>query len=249
MYTYEINVGYSVVDAALHMTVPAILDCFQDAAIFEAENGSITVDYLYGRNIAWLLSSWQIVIDRRPALNEKIRITTFPYDFKGFLGYRNFMVTDAKGNRIISASSIWTLIDTVKRRPVKPPQEMIDGYELAEKLDMDYAPRKIALLDEACSTVTQKEFQVRRYQIDSNLHMNNVQYVRLAMEMLPEDAEIRELRAEYRKPAVYGDRLMAVARKAGQRHQAALEDGNGDIYALVEFTLSMTAERFGFGYE
>ncbi|MFG6324073.1 MAG: acyl-[acyl-carrier-protein] thioesterase [Lachnospiraceae bacterium] len=246
MYTYEINVGYSVVDAALHMTVPAILDCFQDAAIFEAENGSITVDYLYGRNIAWLLSSWQIVIDRRPALNEKIRITTFPYDFKGFLGYRNFMVTDAEGNRIISASSIWTLIDTGKRRPVKPPQEMIDGYELAEKLDMDYAPRKIALLDEACSTVAQKEFQVRRYQIDSNLHMNNVQYVRLAMEMLPEDSEIRELRAEYRKPAVYGDRLMAVARKAGQRHQAALEDGNGDIYALVEFTLSMTAERLVF---
>ena len=55
-----------------------------------------------------------------------------------------------------------------------------------------------------------------------------------------------ELRALYRKPAVYGDRLMAVARKAGQRHQAALEDGNGDIYALVEFTLSMTAERLVF---
>lgn len=246
MYTYEINVGYSVVDAALHMTVPAILDCFQDAAIFEAENGSITVDFLYSRNLAWLLSSWQIVIDRRPALNERIQITTFPYDFKGFLGYRNFMVTDAEGNRIITASSIWTLIDTEKRRPVKPAQELIDGYELAEKLDMDYAPRKIALLEEACSTAVQKEFQVRKYQIDSNLHMNNVQYVRLAMETLPEDAEIRELRAEYRKPAVYGDRLMAVARKAQQRHQAVLEDENGDVYAVVEFILSMTAERFGF---
>ncbi len=34
-------------DASLCMTVPAILDCFQDAAIFEAENGRITVAYLY----------------------------------------------------------------------------------------------------------------------------------------------------------------------------------------------------------
>ena len=41
MYTYEMNAGYSVMDASLHMTVPAILDCFQDAAIFEAENGQI----------------------------------------------------------------------------------------------------------------------------------------------------------------------------------------------------------------
>ena len=184
-------------DAALHMTVPAVLDCFQDAAIFEAENGSITVDYLYSRNIAWLLSSWQIVIDRRPTLNEQIKITTFPYDFKGFLGYRNFMVSDTEGNSIIKASSIWTLIDMEKRRPVKPTQEMTAGYELAEKLEMDYAPRKIEMLEEAYNTAVQEKFQVRKYQIDSNMHMNNVEYVRLAMETLPENAVIRELRAEY----------------------------------------------------
>ena len=86
MYTYEMNAGYSAMDASLRMTVPAILDCFQDAAIFEAENGRITVGYLYSRHIAWLLSSWQIVIDRRPKLNERIKVTTSPYDFRGFLG-------------------------------------------------------------------------------------------------------------------------------------------------------------------
>ena len=73
MYTYEINAGYSVMDASLHMKIPAILDCFQDAAIFEAENGKITVAYLYNRQLAWLLSSWQIVIDRCPKLNEKLK--------------------------------------------------------------------------------------------------------------------------------------------------------------------------------
>ncbi len=33
MFTYEMNAGYSVMDASLCMTVPAILDCFQDAAV------------------------------------------------------------------------------------------------------------------------------------------------------------------------------------------------------------------------
>ncbi|MDE7321487.1 MAG: acyl-[acyl-carrier-protein] thioesterase [Lachnospiraceae bacterium] len=235
MYTYEINVGYSVLDESLHMTVPAILDCFQDAAIFEAENGSITVDYLYSRNIAWLLSSWQIVIDRRPVLNEKIKITTSPYDFRGFLGYRNFMVSDTVGDSIVRASSIWTLIDTAKLRPVKPTQEMIAGYELADKLNMDYAPRKIVLLADEDNAAFQEEFQVRKYQIDSNRHMNNVEYVRLAMETLSGSAEIRELRVEYRKPAVYGDRLTASVRKAQKQHQVALNDGAGDTYAVVEF--------------
>ena len=153
------------------------------------------------------------------------------------------MVSDTEGNCIIKASSIWTLIDMEKRRPVKPTQEMTAGYELAEKLEMDYAPRKIEMLEEAYNTAVQEKFQVRKYQIDSNMHMNNVEYVRLAMETLPENAVIRELRAEYRKPAVYGDGLTAAVRKKGQRHQVFLEDGNGDIYAVVEFGIcSKTTE-------
>ena len=38
MYTYEMNAGYSVMDASLRMTVPAILDCFQDAAILDRKS-------------------------------------------------------------------------------------------------------------------------------------------------------------------------------------------------------------------
>ena len=54
MYNYQIRVGYSTTDRTLKMTVPAILSCFQDAAIFEAENGSITMKYLKKHFLAWL---------------------------------------------------------------------------------------------------------------------------------------------------------------------------------------------------
>ena len=131
MYTYEMNAGYSVMDESLCMTVPAILDCFQDAAIFESENGRINVEYLYSRHIAWILSSWQIVIDRRPRLNERIKIATAPYDFTNYVGFRNFSVWGEDGALIVRAASVWTLIDTEKlcpagrgtgTRPVSRPQ-------------------------------------------------------------------------------------------------------------------------------
>lgn len=234
MYTYEMNAGYSVMDASLRMTVPAILDCFQDAAIYEAENGRITVEYLYSRHIAWLLSSWQIVIDRRPGLNERIGITTAPYDFRGFFGYRNFMMTGEDGAVIVRAASIWTLVDTRKGCPVRPSKEMQDGYELAPKLEMAYAPRKIAL---SGAGEERERFTVRRYQIDSNCHMNNVEYVKLAMETLPGNAVVRELRAEYRKAAVCGDEVAAVVIETENRHQVVLKDMEGGIYAVVEFSM------------
>lgn len=232
MYTYEMNAGYSVMDASLHMTVPAILDCFQDAAIFEAENGRITVRYLYDRHIVWLLNSWQIVIDRRPKLNERIKVATSPYDFKGFLGYRNFTMTGEDGGIIVKAASIWTLIDTEKLCPAKPEQEMRDGYELGSKLEMEYAPRKITLLGDG---EEQEQFKIRKYQIDSNQHMNNVEYVRLAMETLSDGVVIRQLRAEYKKAAHLGDIMTAVVIKAEKKHQVVLKDTEDGVYAVVEF--------------
>lgn len=236
------NAGYSVMDASLHMTVPAILDCFQDAAIFEAENGRITMEYLYNRHIVWVLSSWQIVIDRRPGLNERIKIATSPYDFKGFLGYRNFTLTGGEDDVIVRAASIWTLVDTEKHCPAKLTPEMQDAYEMAPKLAMEYAPRKIVLLGDG---EEQEHFKVRKYQIDSNQHMNNVEYVRLAMETIPDEAKIRELRVEYRKAALFGDEVTVIVTKAEDKYQVILRDTEGGIYAVVEFTTDNTYTNAG----
>lgn len=238
MYEYELKVGYSATDKDLRMTVPAILDCFQDAAIFEAENGAITMAYLGERQLAWLLGSWQIVLLRRPAMNEVVRVTTFPYDFKGFMGYRNFTMTTPDGELLVKAASIWTLIDMRRLVPARPSQELLNGYTLAQKLDMAYAPRKIAVTGAGRA---QEAFRVRRYQIDSNRHVNNVEYIRMAMEFLPEreafNAQIKELRAEYKKAAHLGDCIWPVVYAQDDRIQVQLGDAEGSTYAVVEFTL------------
>lgn len=235
MYSYEINAGYSVMDEAFRMKVTSMLDCFQDAAIFEAENGGrINTQYLNKRGLVWLLSAWQIVIDRRPKLNERIKITTSPYDFKGFLGYRNFMITDAQGEMIVKAASIWTLIDTTKGMPAKPTQELLDGYDLAPKLAMEYAPRKIAVLGEG---EKQAVFPVRKWQIDSNRHVNNVEYVRMALEFVETPENIKELRVEYKKAAHYGDLIVPVVYACANKTQVQLKDAQDGLFATVECLL------------
>lgn len=234
MYTYEINAGYSMMDTSLRMTIPAILDCFQDAAIFEAENGHITMEYLYSRHMAWLLSSWQIEVYRRPKLNERICVTTFPYAFKGFLGYRNFTLTTKTGEILVKAASIWSLIDTIQLRPAKVEQEIIDCYELHEKLDMNYAPRKIAL----CGSERMRDtFCVRHCQIDSNHHMNNTEYVKLAMEFLSDQQQVQRLRVEYKKAAYLHDKLTAIVYEQDNQCQVHLVDAEGSNYAVVEFVV------------
>lgn len=232
MYAYEINAGYSAMDESFHMKITSILDCFQDAATFEAENGTISTEYLYQRNIVWLLSSWQIVINRRPGMNEHIKITTSPYDFKGFFGYRNFTIESTDGEIMVKAASIWSLIDTKTLTPAKPTQELKDGYPLSEKLAMDYAPRKIAILGEG---VDREPFPVRKYQIDSNKHVNNVEYVKMALEFVDCPDDIKELRVEYKKAAHFGDLVAPVVYVCDKIMQVQLQDTQGGIFSVVEF--------------
>ena len=188
MYTFQSRIRYSEVGSDGRLTLESLLDYFQDASTFHSEDLGLGIAYLKEKNMAWVLSSWQIVVERYPGLCENVVIGTAPYDFKGFIGYRNFWMETEEGEWLAYANSIWSLMDIVKMTPAKPPVEMIEGYTLSEKLTMDYAPRKIAIPDNGR---VQAEIQVRPHHLDTNGHVNNGQYVRMAMDYIPGDFRIR----------------------------------------------------------
>ena len=79
-------------------------------------------------------------------------------------------------------------------------------------------------------------FQVRKYHIDTNDHVNNCQYVQMALEVLPEEMEVSQVRAEYKKSAVYGDIILPKIAKEEERTVIELCDTEGKPYAIVELT-------------
>lgn len=233
MYSYSANIRFSETDSDLNLSILGLVNYFQDAAIFEAENGKINMDYLGERHLAWLLSSWQIVINRMPHLNEKVIITTIPYEFRGFMGYRNFIMKSEQGEVLSTATSIWTLVDIEQVKPVRPTQEILNGYEISEKLDMEYKPRKIKL----SGNRTEKEaFAVHKSQIDSNHHVNNAEYVRMALDYLPEGSRITELRVEYKTSAYLGELIHPVVYEEPGCVQISLNKEKQETYAVVEFS-------------
>ncbi len=233
MYTYETRVRYSEVDNRLILTPQALAKYLQDTCIFDAESGKINIEYLNRRKLAWVLSSWQIVVERMPRLNEKIKITTVPYAFKGFIGYRNFWIEDEQGVCIVKAATIWTLLNIEEVKPFMPDEEILAGYPLGEKLDMDYTPRKITLEGEG---ETGQSHTVYRTQIDTNHHLNNSEYINLAYAYLPENCTVKQIRAEYKKAAYLGEEITPVVYANQGKLQVQLGDAQGSPYAVVEFS-------------
>lgn len=232
MYTFNSRVRYSEVGMTKELTVTGIIKYLQDCSTFQSEDIGLGIDYLSEHNRAWWLSSWQIVIDRYPKFGEEIVIGTWPYDFKGFYGYRNFTIQDRQGNYLVRANSIWFFFDTQAGRPVKVTADDIRGYETGEqqKLDMDYAPRRIVLPGEYQEA---EPIAVGRHHIDTNHHVNNAQYVEIAKEVIPEEFAIAELRVEYKKAAVFGDTMYPGISRISEGYVIALRDREGVPYAVV----------------
>ena len=83
-----------------------------------------------------------------------------------------------------------------------------------------------------------KPFPVQRVHLDTNGHVNNGQYVRMAEEFLPADDVIRELRVEYRTAAHLGDTIYprrgTVTDGDGAWTVLALCDADGQPYVTLK---------------
>ena len=96
---------------------------------------------------------------------------------------------------------------------------------------MPYKGRKISLPEE---TGHWRAFPVRRYHIDTNEHVNNCQYVQMALEFLPADRQFRQIRVEYKKSAVWGDVIYPKRSREEDRTVIELCAEDGRPYAVVE---------------
>lgn len=235
MYTFDSRVRYSEVGEDGLLSLQSLLDYFQDCSTFHSEDIGLGMDYLKENGQVWLLSAWQICIARYPRLSERIVIGTAPYEFKGFMGYRNFLMQTQEGEALAWANSIWTLLDVGTMLPAKPGKEMLTGYVLEEKYPMDYAPRKIAVPDGGQET---EPFTVKPHHLDTNHHVNNGQYVRMAMDCIPGEFAIGQLRVEYKSQAVLGDEIHPVVAmgEGRKRYTVCLNRADKTPYSIVEFT-------------
>lgn len=233
MYSFSSRVRFSEVDSEQKMTLHSVLNYFQDCSTFHSAATHMDIDELTAYGYAWVLASWQVVVNRYPKLGEEIVVKTWPYNFKGFLGYRNFTLEDQYGNVYAYANTLWTFLNLSTMHPAKILPDVAEAYPLSPQFPMEIAPRKITLAGEE---VPAAPWAVMKHHIDVNQHVNNSMYILMAQEYLPEDFQILQMRTEYKNAATLGDQVYPFLVDTGELFQVIMKDGNGQTYAVVEFT-------------
>lgn len=248
MFSFTSKVRYSEVDAHLRLTIPALVDYLQDCSTFHGEAVGRGFDHIARTQRAWLLAGWEIVIDRMPCFGEEIRVSTWATGFKGLLASRNFTVCAAGnagcGQPLVRADSRWFMFDAVAGKPIRIPEEESGPYlpdvEHDAPLDLPRFPRHIRAdgSGEAAAPVT-----VTTAHIDTNHHVNNAQYVSMALGALSEGAAreagagglggIRRLDVHYSRAAKLGDVICPHLHEVEGGHAVTLDAEDGKPYAIV----------------
>ena len=243
MYTFETNIRYSEVDESGRLSIPAIINLLQDCSTFHSEAVGMGPGHVRETGKAWMLSAWKTEVLRRPAFNARVLVSTWAIGFKGIRATRDFMIREAGSKDVlVRATSSWFMYDMHAGRPIRLPEEEVAPYlsdiENDTPLDMPPAPRRIAVPGEG---LTATPVTVSGAHLDTNHHVNNEQYVSMALGALDELGLSETAVASdplwvdvcYANAAKLGDTIYPQACCANGSTVVSLEDADGKPYATV----------------
>ena len=227
MYSLKYKVTTSTCDSEGKLKLYSALQMMQDCSEMWIDSEPGVKQYFTEQNMAQLLATRQVEIVRVPEYKEELTVTTSVYGMKPMFGFRNTFIYDAQGKPCYKTWSMGAFVDKAAGKLKRVDEATIQSMKLEPQLEMNYKDRRIILpkgrsseshpsLLEDGRVATELDkvkdggevlepIKVLRADIDYNKHMNNANYVRMAMELLPEDFVVSGLRVEYRVAAKLGD--------------------------------------------
>ena len=232
MYTLNYKVTTSCCDSEGKLKLYSALQMMQDCSEMWIDSEPTARKFFNDNNMTQLLATRQVEVVRVPRFKEDLTVTTSIYEVLPMYGFRNTFIRDAQGQPCYRTWSMGAFVDLVTGKLARLSEETIASLTLEDKQEMNYRGRRI-ILPKQDGTVLEP-VKVMRADIDYNRHMNNANYVRIAMELLPEGFEVHDMRVEYRIAAKQGDLLTPTLYPIDGGYIVALAIDNQSS-AIIEF--------------
>ena len=214
----------------------SLLSIMQDIACLHSASvgyGFLDID---DKKRAWMLLDWKVKIIKRPKYNDEIKAETWSRKLERLYAYRDFQLKDKEGNIIAIGTSRWIFVDIERRRPVRITSDIADLYE--SETDKSVFSEEIEDINYK-DYIFKKDYCIQRRDIDINQHMNNLSYLDLAYEILPDDIYKSRLfdniRIVYKKEILYGEKIECYYQEQNNKHIITVKTSD-KINAIIELS-------------
>lgn len=233
MFSLKYQVTTSTCDSEGQLKLYSALQMMQDCSEMWIDSEPRVKQYFTEQNMAQLLATRQVEVVRVPCYKEQLTVATSVYGMKPMFGFRNTFIYDAEGNPCYKTWSMGAFVDRTTGKLKRVDDATIASMTLEPQMEMNYRDRRIIL--PKTGGEQHEPIPVMKADIDYNRHVNNANYIRMAMELLPDGFEVKGLRMEYRIAAKLGDSLTPTVFHASEDTiLIALSIGN-EVSTIVEF--------------
>lgn len=221
-----------------NLRMVTLLNIFQDMADAHAAQMGLGLEFVLEQGFAWVGSNYEIEIKRLPQIHENITMTTWPAEEKKLGAVRDFEVFGEDGERIITASSQWILIDFKRRRPISL-RENLPQYSIIPERAL---PTEFPKIKEVERIDEQTKFRVRFDDIDLNKHVNNAVYILWASEAVAPEFRLThnpyKIAINFKKEGLMGEKVLVNTEVDGLHttHSICTYDGEERELARAEIT-------------
>ncbi len=233
MFSLKYKVTTSTCDSNGKLKLYSALQMMQDCSEMWIDSEPSVKQYFAEQNMTQLLATRQVEVIRVPCFKEELTVTSTVYDVKPMFGFRNTFIYDAEGKPCYKTWSMGAFVDMTAGKLKRIDEATIASMKFEPQLEMNYKDRRIILPKDGGTVL--EPFKVLRADIDYNKHMNNANYVRIAMELLPEGFDAKGMRVEYRVAAKLGDMLIPAIYQIKDGYIVSLTN-NSQVSAIIEFT-------------
>lgn len=233
--TRELKILPSMCDGDSKLSIPAILDIFQDSATLHASHFEIGPEGMKRRNYFWVLTKTRIIINRLPEMMDDVYANTWIQAPERASCERDFSIA-AGDETLLYGRSMWAVIsrDTGKLVHMDELYPVLDFNEAApddipfRRLGKKFDDAEEIGRHKICST-----------EIDLGGHMNNVNYVRALLNCFTSEElremNIRGLEINYISQSFEGEEIVFMKREAedGAEFGAVNSEGKAVFAAKI----------------
>jgi len=146
----------------------------------------------FDENKFWVLSRLQIKIERFPVWGDEVVLSTWPKGIDKLFALRDFEMKTREGEILLSATSAWLILQADTKRPIRPDSILAKLNPVAHLEAIEGTADKININSFTTSrhSITRT---ARASDLDMNGHVNNVTYLRWAIDYIHETEVISSL--------------------------------------------------------
>jgi medium-chain acyl-[acyl-carrier-protein] hydrolase len=184
IFSHEMTVNYSDVDESDSLSNVGFLRMFQEVGAMHCDTNGYGPNNTATTHVAWIILNWRLKVFFRPRWNTKLKINTWTKTCEHLFSYRDFEMYDDCNNLVAIATSKWILLNCVERHVTRLTDDVEIKYNCVDKsVFNDKVNEK---LKEPIDSINVLDYTICRRDIDTNHHVNNLNYLTYAYEALPE---------------------------------------------------------------